>query len=211
MSQQRENPVTFAAGEDLVAFRRVKISGSTVIYADAADKGLGVVQAAVDISEDTRATIRLDNYGGTSKMVASGAISAGVATYAATDGKVASSGSVVVGVSVEASTANNDVIEVMPVDLAVLASDLEVTLSDTLAAASDAQVNASDITTNASDIVIIKSDVTVGGSNTTVHISDMRVAISDAIFVNDAGDTANVSDLVVTIGEFLAAFSDALG
>ncbi len=234
MSKQSMSPMTLTGGEDLVAFRRVKISSSTVVYADAADHGIGVVQNTVDISEDAAASIRLDNAGGSSKMMASGAISAGVTCYAAADGKVASSGTIPIGTTVgDASTADGDIIEVMPLaDMTANMSDLNVLLSDVLFVASDLVFSASDTVTNKSDIVVIKSDllftasdtvtnksdivviksdITVGSSDVTTQLSNLRVAASDALVANAAGDTANVSDLVVTINEFLVAFSDALG
>lgn len=116
MSQQINGPeITLIAGEDLVAFRRVKISGSTVVYADAGETGIGVVQAAVDYSEDPRACVRLDESGGTSKMMASGVISAGATVYAANDGKIsATQNGEQIGIAREASTADGDIIEVLP-------------------------------------------------------------------------------------------------
>ncbi len=115
MSKQVNGPeITMQAGEDLVAFRRVKISGSTVVYADAGDGGIGVVQAAVDYSEDANACIRLDNAGGTSKMMASGVISAGAKVYPDADGKITATAiSPCIGTALEASTADGDIIEVL--------------------------------------------------------------------------------------------------
>jgi len=120
MSQQSESPKTFQAGEDLVAFRRVTISGSTVIYADAEHRGIGVVQAVVDYSEDANANIRLDNAGGSSKMMADGAISAGATVYAADDGKVSAAGSIAIGTALETVTADGDIFEVLPFERPVV-------------------------------------------------------------------------------------------
>ena len=115
MSQQIEGPtITMQAGEDLIAFRRVKMSGATVVYADAGDSGIGTVQAVVDYSEDASACIRLDN-AGTSKMTADGAITAGAAVYSADDGKISASiNGESVGNAREAATADGDIIEVLP-------------------------------------------------------------------------------------------------
>jgi len=59
------------------------------------------------------ATVRLRNAPGTVKMVASGAITADNTVYAAAGGKIAASGSIVLGTALESATANNDVIEVL--------------------------------------------------------------------------------------------------
>jgi len=116
MSQQINGPeITLQAGEDLIAFRRVKISGATVVYADAGETGIGVVQAAVDYSEDANACIRLDNPGGTSKMTADGVITAGAAVYSATDGKVSATvNGEPIGHAIAAAGADGDIIAVLP-------------------------------------------------------------------------------------------------
>ena len=124
MSQQIDGPtITRQAGEDLIAFRRVKISGSTVVYADAGDAGIGTVQAAVDYSEDANAAIRLDN-AGTSKMTASGAVTAGAKVYSDDDGKItATKSDYTVGFAIEAATADGDIIEILPATILDAAAD----------------------------------------------------------------------------------------
>jgi hypothetical protein len=116
MSKQINGPeVTLIAAEDLVAFRRVKISGATVVYADAGETGIGTVQAAVDCSEDAHACIRLDKSSGSSKMMAAGIITAGADAYPAQDGKIsATANGEPVGTTLEASGADGDIIEVVP-------------------------------------------------------------------------------------------------
>jgi hypothetical protein len=59
------------------------------------------------------ATVRLRTAEGTVKMVASGAITAGNPAYAAAGGKIAATGTVVVGPALEASANDGDVIEVL--------------------------------------------------------------------------------------------------
>lgn len=114
MTQYATGPKTFTAGEDLAAFRRVKLSSSTVVYADQADSTsyLGVTMNAV--SSGDLVTVRLKNAEGTFKCVAADTFSAGAALYAADDGKVSdsSSGSVI-GTALEAATAAGDVVEVI--------------------------------------------------------------------------------------------------
>ena len=116
MSQQVNGPeITMQAGEDLVAFRRVKISAATVVYADSGETGIGVVQAAVDFSENANACIRLDNPAGTSEMMAAGIIAAGGAAYAANDGKVSATAvGEQIGTAIAAAAADGDIIEVLP-------------------------------------------------------------------------------------------------
>jgi len=111
MSQYVETPTkTETAAAAIAQHLRVKTPGAVAV-AGAADVDIGTMDSpclAAGIC-----TIRLRTAQGTSKMVASGAITAGVTVYAAAAGKIASSGSVVVGVALEAATADNDVIEVL--------------------------------------------------------------------------------------------------
>lgn len=115
MSNQNEGIKTFTAGEDLEAWRRVKLSSGEVVYADQSDSDdwIGVTQGKV--SDGDMVTVRLKGTGRTFKMVASEALASGASLYAADDGKVADTASGnVIGVALEAATADGDVIEVLP-------------------------------------------------------------------------------------------------
>lgn len=104
---------TFTSGEALAEKRRVKISGSTVVYADAGETGIGVTEFAVLNDEDV--TIRLDNAGGTMEMTAAGIIAAGAVFYAAADGKISTTqNGEQIGTAITAATDDGDIIEVMP-------------------------------------------------------------------------------------------------
>lgn len=111
MSQYVETPTrTDTAASALGQFLRVKTAGALAL-AGATDVELGTMENAALAAGP--ATVRLRSAKGTCKMVASGAITSGVTVYAAANGKIASSGTVVVGTALEAATANNDVIEVL--------------------------------------------------------------------------------------------------
>ena len=90
---------------------RVKTTGALVV-ATASDVELGTMDIAATAAGP--ATVRLRTAQGTRKMVALVAITKGDPVYAAAGGKVAASGSVYVGTALEAATADNDVIEVLP-------------------------------------------------------------------------------------------------
>jgi hypothetical protein len=133
MSQQSESPKSITSGETLAAYRRVKLSGSTVVYADSGERGIGVNQAVVSTSGD-EATIRLDNAGGTSKMMASGAITAGVKVYPDDDGKITATQTdpISIGNALETSTADGDIIEVLATNTADAAADSARSRASTL-------------------------------------------------------------------------------
>ena len=112
MATQSDSPKSFLAGEAIAAFLRVKAYGRTAYLADATDYGIGVAQIGVAISVDVE--IRLDSHGGSSKMTASGAISAGAKVYAAASGKIAATGTLLIGTALDAASGNGSVIEVLP-------------------------------------------------------------------------------------------------
>jgi hypothetical protein len=112
MSQYVEGPTkTFPVSGALGQFLRVKTPTSLAL-AGATDFALGTMEKPT-FSGDTYGTVRLPNASGTRKMVASAAISAGVPVFGAASGKIAASGTVLEGISLESATADNDVIEVL--------------------------------------------------------------------------------------------------
>lgn len=113
MSQYVETSTkAFTASGAVSQFNRVYVASAGVVaVAGATTPGVGT--AEVDVATGETLAVRLWSAQGTRKMVASEAISAGAPVYAAASGKVAASGSLYVGRALEASTANNDVIEVL--------------------------------------------------------------------------------------------------
>ncbi len=115
---------TFIAGEDLAAYRRVRIMTDSpatttdppeVVYADAAEDYIGVTEYAA--ADGDPVSVKLNCYPGTLEIecTVSSAIARGTVLYGAADGKIsdASSGSAQ-GVAIEAADASGDVIEVAP-------------------------------------------------------------------------------------------------
>ena len=109
---------TFMAGEDLAAYRRVKLDSSSttdppeMIYADAGEDFDGVTEYAAD--EGQAVMVRLKNAEGTFEVEASTTCSLGASLYGAADGKLSTTenGSVQAK-ALEASGAASDVIEVL--------------------------------------------------------------------------------------------------
>jgi hypothetical protein len=113
MSKQCDSPISIVTGEAINAFCRVKLSGATVIYADAGEAGIGTVQEYT--ANGAMACIRLHGHGGTHKVRAAGTFSAGATLYGAADGEVDDTvvGSPL-GYAFEAATAAHDIIEMVP-------------------------------------------------------------------------------------------------
>ncbi len=112
MSGQSKSPISRTTAEAIEAFRRVKLSGSTVVYADAGEVGIGMAQAYT--ANGATACIETWCQGGTHKVVSAGAFSAGATLYGAADGKVDDTvvGSPL-GYAGEAATADGDVVELI--------------------------------------------------------------------------------------------------
>lgn len=107
------NVMSFEAGEALEAFRRVKYSSGTVVYADAGEYSIGVTEHIIAIG--LQVSVRLANAPGTRMCVAAGTFSQGAELYGADDGKVDDTAiGTVYGTALEAATAADDEIEVMP-------------------------------------------------------------------------------------------------
>lgn len=115
MVQYVRAPVkTFTAGAALAQYRRVRLSAGVLAYAGASDTDALGEMAVDSFASGDVVGVTLHNAQGTKIMVASAAISAGAGVYAAADGKIASSGTVLVGLALEAAGTNGDLIEVSP-------------------------------------------------------------------------------------------------
>jgi hypothetical protein len=111
MSQLESANKSYIAGTDLAIFIRVVLqSDGTVIAAGNSEAGIGVTQGNALAGGEI--TVRLFNAEGTLQVTAAGAISNGAVAYAAADGKIASSGTIPVAIAQEATSANDDQIEV---------------------------------------------------------------------------------------------------
>jgi len=112
MTRQADSPAPFITGEAIAVFLRVKAAIRTVWKADDADYGFGVTQEGVASGKNV--SVRHYEHGGSMKMTASEAITAGAKVYAAADGKIAASGTLVIGTALDAATDDGSVIEVLP-------------------------------------------------------------------------------------------------
>ena len=115
MSQENLGAKAFVAGEDLEAYRRVKLSsgsGTQVEYADAGEDFIGITAAKVN--QNDFITVNLKTRGRTFKAVADGAITVGADFYGADDGKISAtvSGSVQ-GKVLEAPADDLEVVEAL--------------------------------------------------------------------------------------------------
>ena len=187
MSQHIEGPrKTFTAGSALEAFRRVKVTavigdhGPTVGYAGASDPSIGVTEEYT--ASGAPVTIYLANAQGTRKMMATAAaITGNNPVYAAANGYVAATGTVVEGKALETTAgASGDILEVLPVHN----SDISTAIAGTTAAAFEID---SDSTTPK---IALASQAAGTGDFTTTLKPEATLSADNAIIVPESdGDT----------------------
>lgn len=180
---------TFTSGTTLGQYLRVKLSAGTVVVAGATDIDLGTTENPALVSGDP-VSVRLRTAQGTKKMVASGVITAGNPCYAAADGKVASSGTVFCGTVLETTTADGDILEVLPGPN----TDLSATLATTNAAAFEVDVDAT------TPRLAISGQSGGTGDFTTTLKPETTLSADNAIIVPEAnGDTLVAVALTQTL------------
>lgn len=108
------NYKSFVAAGTIAQFARVTLgSGNTITEAGITAKDIGTATRAA-VSGDTIA-VKLRQGCGTHKMIASAALAVGAAAFSAASGKIGASATTafVLGTTMEASTADGDIIEVL--------------------------------------------------------------------------------------------------
>lgn len=122
---------TFIAGEDLAAHRRVKLSASTVVYADAGEAFVGITEYAVASGEEV--AVKLPNSEGTFEIEAAGTFANGAQLYGAADGKADDVAiGQILGTALEAATAGGDIVEFV-MHIGIQAVNYDITYGPVLA------------------------------------------------------------------------------
>lgn len=115
MSGYNNGVRTFVAGGAISQGARVKLDTATNTVVVNTSGAVGIGFAERTVASGAAVSVRID--APTSQGIASAAILTNVVVYAAAAGKLAPTGTVAVGVSLEAAAADGDLFEVLPVDL----------------------------------------------------------------------------------------------
>lgn len=111
MSQYVETPCrTFEAGAAIAKHLRVALSAGLLAKAGSTTHELGTLEVDA-LASGQQCPVRLRTAQGTAKFVAVDAITAGNPFYAAANGKVSASGTVLLGTALETTTTDGDVFE----------------------------------------------------------------------------------------------------
>lgn len=208
-AQNREGLKAFTAGEALAVYRRVKISsGTTIVYADADDEGIGLTQAAADNGD--MATVLLDNAAGSRKVTCSAAVDAGDILYGTDDGKVEDTTTADgpgLYLALEAGSGDGAVIEAVPLALgtrvlyANLADSAEVE-NTTTETAFDKSKTIDGASLKVGDVLEIIASANVVDNNSTdtlnlkLYVGTEEVVATGAVDVAD-GDVGFIHAFVV--------------
>src|SRR5690348_5698883 len=103
---------TFPNNAALAEGLRVKLSGGYLPAAGAADDELGTMEQ-LTLADSTIGTVLPLDWFGVRHMIASEAISQYQTVYAAASGKIATSGTLIRGIAMEAASGNGSVIKVL--------------------------------------------------------------------------------------------------
>lgn len=190
MSQFVDTPnKAFTAGAARDMYVRVKLNGTSLATAGASDVSIGTQEEESFAAGDI-VSVRLGTAQGTRKMIANGAITAGNPVYAAADGEVSGSGTVVEGYALEAAADDGDVIEVLMVPNA----DISAATAGTTAVGFEVDTDAS--------TPKIKLLAQSGGSGdyTTTMTPEATLSADNEITVPEAdGDTLAAIALAQTL------------
>jgi len=103
---------TFPNNSALAEGTRVKLSGGYLVAADDDEDELGTIEQSV-LATDTVATVLPLDHHGVRHMIASEAVTLYATVYAAASGKIATSGTLIRGVALEAASGDGSVIKVL--------------------------------------------------------------------------------------------------
>jgi hypothetical protein len=167
------------------------MSAGVLAYAGASDVELGTIQEkTLATTESVNVAVVLRNAQGTTPMVAAGAISQFGDVYAAANGKVAATGTILVGKAMEAATADGDTIEVMPAHN----SDVSAAITGTTAAAFEVDSDA------ATPKIALTGQSGGTGDYTTTLKPEAALSGDNSIIVPEAdGDTLLAAALAQTM------------
>lgn len=110
--RRKVGSVTFPNNSALGPYVRVKLSGGYLVVAGAADDELGTLEHRA-LATDTLAAVVPREDPCSRLMIAAGVIAQYAEVYAAANGKVADSGTLIRGIALEAAAASGDAIEVL--------------------------------------------------------------------------------------------------
>jgi hypothetical protein len=232
MSKYFETPTRPDTAAGAVAQHlRVKTPGAIAV-AGASDVSIGTMELPCLAAGPC--TVRLRTAQGTRKMVALDAITAGNAVYAAAGGKVASTGTVYEGIALETSTANNDVIEVLPAWAADLVAAAGITLptvtfngattvnklivpdnlADALSIVEGANKYVTIVTTNAGEKITVSKSLEISGAIDLIFAGTTGQPeivvpdnVADALSVKDSVGGADIIVITTTNGSEAVAFT----
>lgn len=190
-----KSPITMITGAAVTAKRLVQFSSGEVIHNVATSIPIGVAEFSA--KDDTAVAVRTLSEDGTLEMTASDPISLDADVYADAAGKIqalpVTGGSYVkIGIAVEAATADDDIIQVLPYEVSEIVS-VVTALTAEAPAATPGAVHTIDSTSNAVDVTLAVD--TVIGRQTGFVMTEASNPSTVTVAVHDVED-AEVFDFI---------------
>lgn len=180
-----EATFTFDAATGLGIRVYLNSDGEAAI-AGATQKSIGVCYRNEVTAALARGNVRFNHNVGTQLMIASEAIADGEPVYAAADGKVAASGTILEGIAKTTVTADGDQVEVMPVAVIEYATSVTVSAGQAAANSGNGQVDIALPFAYADSVCIVqvltvttgrdKSAFDVTGTSSTLSVKGVAAA-----------------------------------
>jgi len=128
------SPLTFTTGAAVSQKRLVKLSSGEVIHNTATYTDAPIGVSEYNAADGDNVAIQTLSTAGTLEMTAAGAITSGVAVYAAAAGKVQAIPTDggryrKIGIALEAATADGDIIEILPIGIVEEFTDVTETIT----------------------------------------------------------------------------------
>lgn len=186
--------MSFPAGAALAVNRRVKLASGVLQYAGATDIGIGTLLNATwadtnKASGYTDGTVKLWVSDETHKFVASDAITADNTFYAAANGKVASSGTITVGVAFETTTADGDVFEGMNLGNADVSTSIGGTTGAAFLVDSDSAIPKIELASFVGGTGDYKVTIKPASTLTGNRVATIQDSASQVLVARDTTDT----------------------
>ena len=194
-ANRRSSPISLPNSAALSRFRRVVLTAGVIAYANAYQRGLGVLERTVQTT-DAVAPVQIPTDPRTKIMVASGVIAANTRVYADAAGKVAQTGSVFEGYALTATTADGDEVEVLQImdpheKLFTQTTASSAVTNTTTATAFDQSFTIPANTLQAGDVIRVRAGVVATATNSTDTLAVTLKIGSTTVCATAAVDVAN--------------------
>jgi hypothetical protein len=190
MAEQTNGTMGFPVAAAVTAFRRVKLDAAgRVAHAGASDYGIGVAQFA-QVIPGLQVAVR-SWHEGSLIIEAAGAITAGEEAFAASAGRIAATGTLLIGTIYTAASGAGSVVEVFP-HLGVMQSSSSISSSSSSSSSNSSSSSTSSSSTSSSSSSLSVSSST-SSSSSSLSVSSSTSSSSSSLSVSSSTSSSSSS------------------